>query len=72
MTAMTRLGHLLRLHRAVAHISIREQADEIGLTKSTLQRLESADAGGMTLATFQQLQAWLLGPHSPGVIDAHK
>lgn len=55
-----RLGELLRLYRAVHQISIRKHAEDMGVTKSTLQRLESADAGGMTLDTFSKVQAWLL------------
>ena len=58
----TRLGELLRLERALRGTTQRAQAADIGVTKSTLQRLENADAGGMTLETFQKVQAWLLSP----------
>lgn len=52
------------MYRAVHGLSIRAHADDIGVTKSTLYRIESSDPGGMTLDTFMKVQAWLLQPHA--------
>lgn len=60
----TRLGELFRMYRAVHGLSVRAHAEEMGVTKSTLHRIESSNPGGMTLDTFMKVQHWLLNGRS--------
>lgn len=58
----TRLGALLRLDRAVNGTSVREQATDIGLTKTTLQRIEHADPMTLSVDTMLKVLSWLSSP----------
>lgn len=54
-----RIGKLLRLHRNVRDIGVRELAPEIGISIATLSRIERGHV--MDLATWMKVQKWLLG-----------
>lgn len=56
---MTHLGELLRLHRAVHNVGLRELANEIGIHFNTLNRFERTDTG-MTADNFLKVLGWLL------------
>ena len=54
----TRLGPLLRLHRNVRDIGLREFAREVGISHATLSRIERGYL--MDIATWLKIQTWLL------------
>ncbi len=56
----TRLGALLRIHRTWAMMDMREMAKEIGMSASTLCRIEQGKQ--CDVPTFLKLMAWLSGP----------
>jgi len=59
MTALrSTLGRLLRLHRNVNDVGLRELAREIGISHATLSRIERGYM--MDVATWLKVQAWLL------------
>lgn len=59
----TRLAQMLYLWRTVNRLSLREAADQIGITNPTLMRIEHGHA--CDIETWMKLQTWLfqrIGP----------
>lgn len=56
---MTRLGMIVGVYCAVHKLSVRQCSTEIGITPSTLRRLQGAD-GDITVTTFMKILSWLL------------
>lgn len=56
--AQTRLGEMLRLWRTVRQMTLREVAPSIGISHSTLLRLEQGKP--CDLPSWLKVQAWLL------------
>jgi transcriptional regulator with XRE-family HTH domain len=55
---VTRLGDLLRLYRAAKGLTVRELAPTIGISPSTLHRIERGHA--IDAATLLRVLTWLL------------
>lgn len=53
----TRLAQMLYLWRTVNRLSLREAADQIGITNPTLMRIEHGHA--CDIETWMKLQTWL-------------
>lgn len=59
------LGEVLRKWRAMADLDQRAAAAKMGISASTLCRIEKGDFVPETL-TFMQIMNWLLGPRDNG------
>jgi transcriptional regulator with XRE-family HTH domain len=57
------------MYRAVHRLTIRECADQIGLSPSSLNRFEQSDAG-MSAEHFLKLSQWLLARTNLGTTTA--
>lgn len=62
---MTRLAQMLVLYRDRHGISTRRTADHIGVTVSTLRRVERG-ATGMNAETFLRISTWMLARRENG------
>lgn len=55
---MNRLGQMLKLHRVSRNKTVRQLADDIGLSPSTVSRIEGGQP--MDMDSFRALLDWLL------------
>ena len=58
------IGELLRRNRHVAGLTVREAAEQAGVSHATFSRVENG--GNPSLTTYFKLRTWVAGPSPEG------